>query len=62
LGLSSSINPAGAVRFAKDRGPDQIIVMLLCDSGTKYQSKLFNPPWLKENNLDPNLPIESVFA
>jgi len=57
LGLSSGINIAGAVRFAKERGPGQTIVTLLCDSGLKYQSKLFNPVWLKENDLDPNLPI-----
>ena len=58
LGLSSGINLAGAVRFAKERGPGQTIVTLLCDSGLKYQSKLFNPAWLKEHNLDPDLPIE----
>ena len=60
LGLSSGINLAGAMRFAKERGPGQTIVTLLCDSGLKYQSKLFNPAWLKEHNLDPNRPIESV--
>jgi cysteine synthase A len=62
LGLSSGINLAGAVRFAQERGPGQIIVTLLCDSGLKYQSKLFNPTWLKDNNLDPNLPIESILT
>ena len=46
LGLSSGINLAGAVRFAWERGPGQTIVTLLCDSGLKYQSKLFNPTWL----------------
>jgi cysteine synthase A len=60
LGLSSGINLAGAVHFAQERGPGQTIVTLLCDSGLKYQSKLFNPAWLKEHNLDPNLPIESI--
>jgi cysteine synthase A len=56
LGLSSGINIAGAVRFAREQGPGQTIVTMLCDSGLKYQSKLYNPEWLKENNLDPNLP------
>jgi cysteine synthase len=62
LGLSSGINLAGAVRFAKETGPGNIIVTLLCDTGSKYQSKLFNPTWLKENNLDPNLPIEAILT
>jgi cysteine synthase len=62
LGLSSGINLAGAARIAKERGAGQTIVTLLCDSGMKYQSKLFNPSWLKEHHLDPNLPIESVLS
>jgi cysteine synthase A len=62
LGLSSGINLAGAVRFAQERGSGQTIVTLLCDSGLKYQSKLFNPTWLKEHGLDPNLPIESILT
>jgi cysteine synthase len=61
LGLSSGVNLAGAIRFAKERGPGQTIVTILCDSGTKYQSKLFNLAWLKENKFDPNLSIESLF-
>jgi cysteine synthase A len=60
LGLSSGINLAGAVHLARERGPGQTIVTILCDSGLKYQSKLFNPAWLKEHNLDPNRSIESV--
>jgi len=62
LGLSSGINLAGAVRLARERGPGQTIVTLLCDSGLKYQSKLFNPVWLKEQELDSNLPIETVLT
>ena len=58
LGLSSGINIAGAVRFAQEGGAGQTIVTLLCDSGLKYQSKLFNPAWLEEHNLDPSRPIE----
>ncbi|MGC9943252.1 MAG: cysteine synthase A [Verrucomicrobiota bacterium] len=60
LGLSSGINLAGAVRLALERGPGQTIVTLLCDSGLKYQSKLFNPVWLKDHNFDPNLVVESI--
>jgi cysteine synthase A len=60
LGLSSGINLAGAVRLARERGPGQTIVTILCDSGLKYQSKLFNPVWLREHNLNPNQSIESV--
>jgi len=62
LGLSSGINLAGAVRFARECGPGQTIVTLLCDSGLKYQSKLFNPRWLQEHNLDSRLPIESILT
>jgi cysteine synthase A len=62
LGLSSGINIAGAVQFAQERGPGQTAVTLLCDSGLKYQSKLFNADWLKAHDLDPNRPIESIFA
>jgi cysteine synthase A len=62
VGLSSGINIAGAVALAKERGAGQTIVTLLCDSGMKYQSKLFNLAWLKEHSLNPNLPVESVLA
>jgi cysteine synthase A len=62
LGLSSGINIAGAVRLAREGGPGQTIVTILCDSGHKYQSRLFNPAWLSEKNLDPKLPIESVLT
>jgi len=62
LGLSSGINVAGAVRFAKETGPGQTIVTILCDSGHKYQSTLFNRDWLDSNHLDPNLPLESIFT
>lgn len=51
LGGSSGINIAGAVRLAKDMGPDHTIVTVLCDYGTRYQSKLFNPDFLKEKGL-----------
>ena len=51
LGGSSAINIAGAVRLAKDLGPGKTIVTLLCDYGTRYQSKLYNPDFLRSKNL-----------
>jgi cysteine synthase A len=51
LGGSSAINVAGAVKMAKELGPGHTIVTILCDGGTRYQSKLFNPKFLKEKNL-----------
>ncbi|SCA54976.1 Pyridoxal-5'-phosphate-dependent protein subunit beta [Candidatus Terasakiella magnetica] len=51
VGGSSGVNVAGAIRLAKDLGPGKTIVTVLCDSGTRYQSKLYNPEFLKENNL-----------
>ncbi|WP_193141037.1 cysteine synthase A [Meridianimarinicoccus sp. MJW13] len=51
LGGSSAINIAGAVRMARDMGPGHTIVTILCDYGTRYQSKLFNPAFLKEKGL-----------
>jgi cysteine synthase len=60
LGLSSGINVAGAVRFAKEPGRGQTIVTILCDSGHKYQSMLFNRDWLASNHLDPDLPLDSI--
>lgn len=60
VGLSSGVNIAGAVRLARERGPGQVIVTILCDSGVRYMSKLFNYEWLKTHNLQPDLPLESV--
>jgi cysteine synthase len=51
LGGSSGINIAGAMRLAKDLGPGHTIVTILADYGTRYQSKLFNPQFLREKNL-----------
>ena len=51
LGGSSGINVAGAVRLAKELGPGHTIVTILADYGTRYQSKLFNPAFLREKNL-----------
>ncbi len=51
LGGSSGINVAGAIRLAKDLGPGHTVVTILADSGTRYQSKLFNPAFLKSKGL-----------
>ncbi|MEX0328925.1 MAG: cysteine synthase A [Ruegeria sp.] len=51
MGGSTAINMAGAVRLAKDLGPGHTIVTILCDYGTRYQSKLFNPEFLREKDL-----------
>lgn len=51
LGGSSGINIAGAMRLAHDLGPGHTIVTILCDYGTRYQSKLFNPDFLREKGL-----------
>ena len=52
LGGSSGINVAAAIRVAKSLGPGHIIVTLLCDSGARYQSRLFNREWLLEKGLN----------
>jgi cysteine synthase A len=51
LGGSSGINIAGAIRLARDLGPGRTIVTLLCDSGARYASKLFNPDFLRSKSL-----------
>ncbi len=51
LGSSSGINVAGAIRLARDLGPGHVIVTILADYGTRYQSKLFNPVFLRAKGL-----------
>ncbi|MEQ6203331.1 cysteine synthase A [Sulfitobacter sp. HNIBRBA2951] len=51
LGGSSGVNVAGAIRMAREMGPGSTIVTILCDYGTRYQSKLFNPDFLRSKNL-----------
>ena len=51
LGSSSGVNVAGAIKLAKKLGPGKTIVTILCDYGTRYQSKLFNPDFLRSKNL-----------
>ena len=72
LGGSSGINIAGAIRLAREMGPGHTIVTILCDYGTRYQSKLFNPEFLRGKNLpvpgwmettvDISVPYEKVEA
>ncbi|MCW9032688.1 MAG: cysteine synthase A [Alphaproteobacteria bacterium] len=51
VGGSSGINVAGAIRIAKEMGPGHTVVTILCDYGTRYQSKIFNPTFLQEKGL-----------
>jgi cysteine synthase A len=51
MGGSTGINVAGAIRMAKDLGPSHTIVTVLCDHGQRYQSKIFNPEFLREKGL-----------
>jgi cysteine synthase A len=51
LGGSAGVNVAGAIRLARHLGPGHTVVTILCDSGARYQSKLFNPAFLRERGL-----------
>jgi cysteine synthase A len=51
MGGSTGVNVAGAIRMARDLGPGHTIVTVLCDQGARYQSKIFNPEFLKERGL-----------
>ncbi|HPG21651.1 MAG TPA: cysteine synthase A [Amaricoccus sp.] len=51
MGPSTGVNVAGAVRMARDLGPGHVIVTILCDYGTRYQSKLFDPDFLRSKGL-----------
>jgi hypothetical protein len=51
LGGSSGVNVAGAIRLARHLGPGHTVVTILCDSGTRYQSRLFNPDFLRSKGL-----------
>jgi cysteine synthase len=68
LGASSGVNIAGAMRLAKELGPGHTIVTILCDYGTRYQSKLFNPEFMASKNLPAppwlvtNRTVPAVFA
>ncbi|WP_421935509.1 cysteine synthase A [Phenylobacterium sp.] len=51
MGGSTGVNVAGAIRMAKEMGPGHTIVTVLCDHGQRYQSKIFNPSFLREKGL-----------
>ncbi|WP_416236637.1 cysteine synthase A [Yoonia sp. 72] len=51
MGGSTAINMAGAVRMARDMGPGHVIVTILCDVGSRYQSKIYNPAFMREKGL-----------
>ena len=53
VGLSSGVNVAGAIRLARVLGPGKAIVTMLCDPGTRYQTRLFNPEFLRSKGLTP---------
>lgn len=57
LGLSSGINVAGAVRLARDLGPGKRIATILCDTGFRYLSTLYNPEWLAAKGLERRLKV-----
>jgi cysteine synthase A len=68
VGASSGVNVAGAVRLARDLGPGHTVVTILCDYGTRYQSRLFNPEFLAAKGLPvpawlagPRPPLPTVF-
>ena len=68
LGLSSGVNVAGAIRLARELGPGQTIVTMLCDPASRYQSRLFNPEFLRSKGLEPPpwlenpMSVEPAFA
>jgi cysteine synthase A len=51
LGGSTGINVAAAIQLGRKLGPDAVVATILCDSGTRYQSKLFNPDFLRSKGL-----------
>ncbi|GLE02661.1 hypothetical protein PINS_up021443 [Pythium insidiosum] len=55
VGPSAALNVVGAVKMARELGPGHTIVTILCDGGDRYRSKLYNPTWLKEQNLLPTI-------
>ena len=62
LGGSSGINVAGAMQLARELGPGHVIVTVLCDSGTRYQSKLYNPEFLRGKGLPVPAWLDSATA
>ena len=62
LGLSSGVNVAGAIRLARELGPGKTIVTMLCDPASRYQSRLFNPEFLRSKGLEPPAWLENPIA
>jgi len=60
VGLSAAVNVCGALWQALRGGRGQVIATVLCDSGSRYVSRLFNHTWLAERGLDPELPLERI--
>ncbi len=60
MGGSTGVNIAGAIRLARDLGPGKTIVTILCDYGTRYQSKLYNPDFMREKGLPVPTWLEAV--
>uniref|UniRef100_K3XBS8 Cysteine synthase n=1 Tax=Globisporangium ultimum (strain ATCC 200006 / CBS 805.95 / DAOM BR144) TaxID=431595 RepID=K3XBS8_GLOUD len=54
VGPSAALNALGAVKMARELGPGSTVVTILCDGGDRYRSKLYNPAWLKEQDLLPS--------
>ena len=59
LGLSSGVTVAGAIRLARELGPGRTIVTMLCDPAARYQSRLFNPEFLRSKGLEPPAWLET---
>eukprot|EP00854_Cymbomonas_tetramitiformis_P029553 gene29553-36822_t len=53
VGPSAALNVCGAVKLARKLGPGHTIVTILCDTGERYRTKMYNPEWLKEKDLVP---------
>ena len=53
VGPSAALNVVGAVKAARKLGPGHTVAAVICDTGTKYMTKLYNPEWLEQNNLKP---------
>ena len=61
VGGSSGVNVAGAIRLARVLGPGHTVVTILCDAGTRYQAKLFNPGFLREKNIPVPAWLDAAF-
>jgi cysteine synthase A len=61
VGGSSGVNVAGAIRLARELGPGHTVVTILCDAGTRYQAKLFNPRFLRDKNIPVPAWLDAAF-